>query len=846
MSSLPTPNTSVEAAPLCTSRPKKRENSSLFPSIATLNLFRKKPPSRPSSPVEPYEVAPGIWSTDATARVFGYLDTDDKRAKSRVQGAEPDIQAPSQKVKRKPVPIKGPLSECEQARIMENTDTIRDEAEASTRFRQEQKHEERIKRRSNWPGARRGRMWTVSRDDQLVERGANPRTGLVSPFVVSDNSDECVGGDYIAGGKVGPAGPSPARRTRSGKWKQDSLGWSLVESPLLSPIAQSMSDKLSRAVSIKQLEDRLLVEMPGVDNPDPDNMTDEQIRNYQEGIAQAYRHGGGSLAMLNPDMLPSPRRWTPEGPSTSPIKLHKIPRKEVGSRVVRKGNSGDTVIINANSRASSLPTPRKDIMKRQKVGMKAPSNTPKGSSLESCADIISNSMRKTDPFLGRRSRLTCSQTASATQSQSYLSSLSSGQAHQCLQNESKSNPSPTLSDPSPTSPTLVQYIPHMRFPHPSHFANLETSSYHRPTQLLPARLRPLGQQRQTVEDVCTTTFTTTSIKGPKQEQRPKMQRQEGNSVVPRVNPIFLGRERPLDGYCQGGTPRNKQAYPSANSADTLHTSGLVTGRSRAVGPIEKADPARGLAETRYQRKTSMPADCLRQPPCENRQRNLASPTHMTQGLGLGSANVARERIQRHQSGGGCTPTYGHRGNDLRALPGVRHQCIADDKEQATLPADLTTGGDSRTWFAGQWAEVEEETKRSDSTASMQEEILTHRRSVSKKAADVKLWLYAAEAWVESLPKLGSIQQLLHRMIGHVMRTMHHASPALTTLRTANGSTRDYFRAIKDLALAAVYLLVLLNLFMVLRKVLVFVGKMLYWFWHPVQTIIMIVGWCVVG
>lgn len=848
MSSPPTPNTSVKAAPLCTSRLKKRENSSLFPSIATLNLFRKKPPPRPSSPVEPYEVAPGIWSTDATARVFGYLDTDNKRAKSRVQGAGLDIQAPSQNVKRKPVPIKGPLGECEQAHFVEwteqcNSDRIRDEAEASTRLRQERKHEERIERRSSWPGPRRGRMRTVSRDDQLVERGANPRTGLVSPYVVSDNSEECLGGDYIAVGKVGPAGPSPARRTRSGKWKQDSLGWSLVESPLLSPIAQSMSDKLSRAVSIKQLEDRLLVEMRGVDNPDPDNMTDEQIKEYQEGIAQVYRHGGGSLAMLDPDILPSPRIWTLEGPNTPPIKLHKIQRKEVGSGVVRKDHSGDTVIINANNRASSLPTPRKDIMKRPKVRMKTPSNTPKGSSFGSCADIISNSMRKTDPFLGRRSRLTCSQTASATQSQSYLSS---GQAHPCLQNESKSNPSPTLSDPPPTSQTLVQYLPHLQFPHPNHFANLETSSYRRPAHLLPARLRPLGQQRQTVEDVCTTTFTTTSIKGPKQKQRPKMQRQEGNSVIPRVNHISPGRETPLDGYRQGSTPRNKQAYPSANPADTLHTSGLVTGRSRAVGPAEKADLARGLAETRYQRKTSVPADCLRQPPCENRQRNLASPTHMTQGLSLGSANVARERIQRHQSGGGCTPTYGHRGNEFRALPGVRLQRIADDKEQATLPADLTTGGDSRSWFAGQWADVEEEPKRSDLTTSMQEETLTRRRSVFEKAADVKLWLYAAEAWVEPLHKLGSIQQVLHRMMGHVMRTMHHASPALTTLRTANATTRDYFRAIKDLALAAVYLLVLLNLFMVLRRVLVFVGKVLYWVSHPVQTIIMIVGLCIVG
>lgn len=838
MSSPPSLNTSVKAAPLCTSRPKKRENSSSFPTIATFNLFRKKPPPRPSSPVDSYQVAPGIWSTDATVRAFGYLDTNDMRAKSRVQSAESEIQTPSKTAKCKPMPIRGPLGECKQARFAErteqcNTDTIRDEAEASTGSRQERKSEQKIERGSNWSGARRGRMRTVSRDDQLVERGANPRTGLVSPFVVSDNSEECLGGDYIAVGKVGSAGTSPKGRTRSGKWKQDNLGWSLVDSPLLSPIAQSMSDKMSRAVSMKQLEDRLLVEMPGVDNPDPENMTDGQINRYQEEIARAYRHGGGSFAMLDPDALPSPTQSTPEGPSTPPTKLHKIQRKEVGSGVVCKSDSGDTVIVNAKNRAYSLPMPRKDIKKRQKVRIITPSNTPKGSSFESHADI-SNAIRKTDPFLGQGSRTPCSQTASATQSQSHLNT---GQAHQCLHNDSKSSSSPALSDPLPASPTLSQYLPHIQLLHPSHFVNLGTSSYRRPTQLLPAMLRPLGQQRQAVEDVCTTTFTTTSTKEPRWVQRPKMQRREESSVVPRVKNLSPGCETPLDGYRQANAPMNKQSYFSAVPADTLDTSGLVTGRSRAMGPTEKADPARDLTETRHQRKTPMPADCLRQPLYENRPRTLASPTHMTQGLSLGSANIARERILRNQSGDGCTPTYAHLGNESRALPGMRVQYIADEKEKATLPAENAIGGDCRAWFVGQWAEPEEERERPDLTIFMQEETLANRRSVLRKAA---------EAWEEPSAKLGFIQRFLHQMICHVMRTLHHTSPALTTLRMPNATTRDYFRAMKDIVLAAVYVLVLLKLFMVLRGVLVFVTKVLHCVWHPLQTILVVIGWCIVG
>ena len=767
--------------------------------------------------MEPYEVAPGIWSTDATARVFGYLSTNDKKTNSRVQSAEPNIQAPSEKAKRKPLPIRGPLTEYEQARFAKRieerpTDTTRDEAEILTRCNIERCGEEKIQSGSNWSGARRKRMRTVSRDDQLVERGANPRTGLVSPFIVSDDSEERRRDDYITVGEGGLADPSPRRRTRSGKWKQDSLGWSLVESPLLSPIAQSMSDKISRKVSIKQLEDRLLVEMPGVDNPEPDNMTDEQIKEYQEGIALAYRRGGGSLAMLDPDTLPPSRKKTAEGTSTPPTKLHKIQRKEVGSGVVRQSNSGDTVIVNANDQAPPLSTPRENITKRQEVRIFTPSNTPKGSSFESGADI-SNTIKKTDPFLGPRSQKMCSQTASATQSQSYLNI---GPANQCLQTDLKSIPCPAPSDPPPAFPTLDRYLPGLRC--------------------------PLGQQEQVVEDACTTTFTTTSKKGPKREQRPKIQRQEGNKAVPRVNHFSSGRKMRLDGYHQTSTPRNKPFHPSAATVDTLHTLDLVAGRSRAIAPTEKPNPAKDLASTRHQTKTWIPADCLRQAPCGNRPRNVASPMQSTQGLSLRSANVTGERVQGNQSGAGRIPTYSLPGKEYKAVPGVGLQHLAGDKEPAILPAELTVGGESRA-FAGQWADVQEAGQRLDLNTLILKETLGRRPSVLRREATVKLWMHIAEAWAEPFRKLGFV---LRQMIGHVIRTLHHASPAFIILRTAKTTTRDHFRAMKDLFLATLYLLLLLNLFMALKKVLFFVGKVLYWIGHPVQTIVVIVGWCIIG
>lgn len=101
----------------------------------------------------------------------------------------------------------------------------------------------------------------VSSEDRLTERGANPRTGLVSPFVTSE-SELGHDHDYLSMGRAGRPQPFAKARTRSGKWKQDGLGWSLVESPLLSPIAQSTNAPPTRQVSLKELEDRLLVQMP--------------------------------------------------------------------------------------------------------------------------------------------------------------------------------------------------------------------------------------------------------------------------------------------------------------------------------------------------------------------------------------------------------------------------------------------------------------------------------------------------------------------------------------------------------------------------------------------------------
>ena len=107
MSSPPTSTTSTKAATLSQLKRNERRSSS-FPSIAALRFFCKKPATEPPSPREPYEVAPGIWNTDASAKVFGYDDTtdDEPTTKFRKQSVKSKKRDQIDLPLSKPVPIR--------------------------------------------------------------------------------------------------------------------------------------------------------------------------------------------------------------------------------------------------------------------------------------------------------------------------------------------------------------------------------------------------------------------------------------------------------------------------------------------------------------------------------------------------------------------------------------------------------------------------------------------------------------------------------------------------------------------------------------------------------------------
>lgn len=859
MSSPPTSTTSTRAGHLHSVDHKHQQRSTSFPSA--LNPFRKKAPPEPAkapSPVEPYEVAPGIWNTDATAKVFGYLDNEPNKDK-------PNHPTPH----RKPVPLDSSRHPSKEIPVEV---TIREPALVSPNRHVDLPQQpiegtrNEVNRRAEGTQKPAGirRMRTVSRDDRLVQRGANPRTGLVSPFITSDSSDDNIFRDYLSLGKPLLDRPLPKGRTRSGKWKQDRAGWSLVESPLLTPIAQSTSDRMSRKVSLKKLEDKLLVEMPGVDNPEPDNMTDRQIKRYQESMARAFNKEG-SHAMVNPDSLPSPRPPTPEGPSTPPNRLQRIRRKMVGSGPGRKEDSDGTIVMSAQNRSFSAPQTRKGSKESQKVRIVAPSNTPRGSSMVNHGDKIATNAE--NPFLGLPTKPLSDQVKGAT----YSPPLHRQHIQSSIPLEPPQSPTKAEFVEPPASLTLKQYLPRLHLLHPSHFANLESPSYRRPTELLPARLRPVQEQRKTIEDACT--ITTTSMLSQKQEtsQRPKVQRQNVITGVPRAKQSSQKREGSKENYLQEDILKKKS---SSYMNTPVGTSDSRTPRQDPIHTQEESIPVPGRAGIQHQirvpsrsaphgntvlnqgagqwARSRIPEDYHYQQMKETQPSGRSGAIPMTRGLRVGSANIVRDPGQGKPGlGVGITHMYGLQGGDDETERGVAtvEEDSADlgqnNNKQPRTATDIGLNCDSSVWFAGQWADAGQDQGVLVNTISKQGPMV-RKRSISRKAADIQTWVSALPIKKRTLDKLDVVGQSVYRMACHVTQTLHPGSPALTLLRSPNEKIPDYLHATKEVVLACVYLLLLLNLMMALRKILMFLGLVVYWAWHPLRTAIGVFKWCMLG
>ncbi len=258
--------------------------------------------------------------------------------------------------------------------------------------------------------ASRHSMHTVSKDDYLLARGANPRTGVVTPGHSLDSSID--DGDLMrARGLTPPA-----------KWRQKGDQWISLdldqETPLPSPLSQGparpskrhlrtppglTAGKYNRNTAPKQYFDHASsADMLFAKEPKSRTVSDRWLADQRKGPRQAKRTRDGTID-------PTHKLKQQSGSGVGP--LGRIPRKPVGSPP-SKGSSESQQpqtlpgpISQANlddrERSSSAPTPRKyKYFEPNDIGKNLPALPPgiqgTGPDWESLRQL------QRQPFLGQR------------------------------------------------------------------------------------------------------------------------------------------------------------------------------------------------------------------------------------------------------------------------------------------------------------------------------------------------------------------------------------------------------------------------------------------------------------
>lgn len=663
-------------------------------------------------------------------------------------------------------------------------------------------------------------MRTVSRDDELVQRGANPRTGVVSPELVTNASGEIVGDDQIA---VRHRKESGRKKEGSGKWKQNDLGWSLEESPSFSPSAESKEP--GRAVLVDKLQDQFVVVMPGVDNPAPAEMTPTQIQNYQESFRDIYSYGRADPAEVGL------RQWMPEPRN----RVHNIPRKEVGSGHAQRNGSTDTVIIQDQLRAPFLSNPRKDIMRDRRVRIVTPLPTSASNS-----PVVDRNDRGSDS--GSYPEKVPSQTTDS------INQMSNPKIH-CRIDHLPEAKAPGTSTPTSLAPR--KYIPRLDFLHPSQFSS-PTTSYRRPKELQPAHLRAVKTVEKTnrIQDASPNVI---SGRGLRIEEGSQTQLQDWAAEIPRASLPNSGQERRCQNDAHGTQPAITSFLPTTPKASktALKVHNVKVHKNRIVPDALGTDMGdrtkmvrndEGAVKQLEEHSAAASCSCTR---CNS------SPSHAAielitskKGLSPRNANIAQTP---RQNKAGYVQVNENTERTSEGISGAKMRSTTRTRTQsAKQPPGQVSEGPPELNIVDYRARGVDDDKHDEQNKKSGVEGLVHEASTL--GIVVGLWRLIGlveQKFYDSI-RMRSIQRRLTAMIHHVLLTLHTSSPALEVLRMPNATMEEYLAALKDVIRAIFYILVLLNIVMVLGKFLRLAALAIHLLWLPLKMVLLVVRWFISG
>jgi len=916
MSSPPTSGASTKTAQLSQRQRRFELRSS---SLRGFNPFHKRAEPKPPELIEPYEVAPGtgILSTDATAVVFGYLDREkqerleeEKRnKKAKRKNLVPKDKKSSRNRSRSPV--KKAYDRYREVHADDGTDdfrnrTHRKHVEAEVQALQEKRDDSHRVWKESQERSRRGRM--VSEEDKLQVRGANPRTGIVTPNVdtASNSSDSGYASDYLK------ARPHHGPTQNQGSWQQKDNGWSLVDDQDLHCHQQTMP--------AKKPDNETLLETRANISASP--RFDEQILRYQKSIRRAFRDDQKGTPFINPHTPPSPRQLTPEGPSSPPEKLIKIPRKKVGSGVSHRSESEDTVVINGRLRASSVPPPREYPKQRQRVRVLTPQQMPAG--------LPRGHLHLHTPksFLGQppRTRLNQYPLQSAVRvrgvhrfDQKAASKPSTYPNPSCIfhhgrrfkqdQNYAHSHdhyPVPTDTHPHspPTSMSnLTRHLPAVHFPHPSEFSNLL------PAYLPPSPRYPHHRERLSLSDVMdapitTTTITTTPPVLPDQSHspsRPKPYRLDGMISVPKLNRQNVEpSSSPLKSQSQSSTKHLQQTARTTTDVVTTESQDGYVPQQKTVKYHQQ------IAEKQLKNHNLPPGPARRTPNATLPTQGpvlpiLGTPTYVQQprtssntytgwvvtdemltiptpypatpelrpqgvpGEAMSVGNeftkrvvATRSKIEGLRVGSGNIPGGAEQ---WRGRSQAGDGCIPmyDGLDEGV--ESMFEGMTRRTEHGAEevkWQVPVKKTrnsgKSSESRGPKPQELdgsprmcnISRNDSLKRRISEVKSLCRSVDLHFRPYAAVQSGARTVIVMVHHVIMTFNPSSEALLALRKEDTKADEYWGAVKDVLWAAAYLVLLVNLLLVLGRV----GRVLLRFagvvLGPVRMVWAVVRWCLLG